>query len=110
MDRPFTPVPSEFLDALIRSRLSGGQWRIVCWTLRNTLGWHRASTRFTWYRIAREIKMDRTGVLRAAKCLLDSGLLVMEDGRLSVQTQSAPPPKTVTTRIGDARHRKRCQP
>jgi len=110
MNDSFTPIPSTLLDALIRERLSGSQWRILGWTIRNTLGWQRTSVRFSWYQMARELRMDRAGLLRAARGLLRDGLLVAEGRRLNVQVDPEHWTKPVTKDIGDARHRKRCQP
>lgn len=109
MTEGFTPIPSRLLDALIRQRLSGGQWRIMGWTIRNTLGWRRVSARFSWYQMACELDMDRAGVLRAARGLLNGGLLIAEGKRLSLQIDPERWVQPVTKVIGDGRHRKRCR-
>ena len=109
LNESFMPLPNALADALIRLRLSGSQWRLIFWTLRNTLGWNRESTKFTWYQIAKELGIDRAGLLRAARPLLDRGLLVAENGRLRVQISTSQVPKPMTLVTGDAQQRNRCQ-
>src|SRR5207249_3941976 len=85
LDR-FIRVPTDFLEALLRARLSGAQLRIVLWVLRYTFGWNRQSTPFSWYRIAKELQMPRPAVYRAGKALAQSKVLVVQEGQLAIQT------------------------
>lgn len=102
----FVRVPSILMDALLPLRLSGTQWRIVLWTIRNTHGWHRRTVAYSWYRIARDLSADRGGVVRAGKQLLQMRRLVTRNGRLGLGEESGS--HAAWTRWGaDTRHRSR---
>src|SRR6266704_4258643 len=77
----FIRFPSGLLDALLRARLSATQWRVVLWVVRRTLGWNRLRTRFSWYRIAKELGADRAALYRAGVGLLKTGTLVVRGGQ-----------------------------
>jgi phage replication O-like protein O len=81
----FVRFPTMFLEALLQAPLSGTQWRILGWTVRRTWGWNRESTSFSWYRLARDLSLDRAGVARAGRRLLSSGILSEERGKLRAQ-------------------------
>ena len=77
----FIRLPTDVLEALLRKRLSGAQWRIIFWVIRHTYGWNRPSTPFTWYRIAKELGMSRPALYRAGQALLAKGILVFAPRR-----------------------------
>lgn len=106
LTEPFTPIPNAMLEALLRSRLTRGQWQILMWVIRNTLGWNREAVAFSWYQIAKEVGMNRSSVLRAGRGLLKAALLFENDGRLGVQTDLAWG-QALQARTGAATHRKR---
>jgi len=81
----FVRIPTTLLDALIRSRLSGSQRVILLWVIRQTYGWNRPWTAFTWYRVAKELDLDRPTVYRSGKALLQAKVLVLEGERIGVQ-------------------------
>ena len=108
LTEPFTPIPNAILDALIHSHLSRGQWQIVIWVIRNTLGWNRKTVGFSWYQIATEVGMDRSTVLRAARRLHRSHLLTIKDATIAIQTESEIWRTTVQARTGAATHKQRC--
>jgi hypothetical protein len=58
------------LEALLSSRLTGVQLRIILWVIRHTAGWNRTLTPFSWYRIAKKIGGNRAVVWRAGRTLL----------------------------------------
>jgi phage replication O-like protein O len=131
----FIRLPTELLEALLHAPLSGTQWRIVGWVVRQTYGWNRHVAPFTWYRIAGDLSMDRGGVVRAGNRLLRSGILFAQGGGVGIQKNDAQwkrrmlapqreeegemtgvsadgcPRKAMTGNIAndDERHRKRCQ-
>lgn len=76
----FVRFPQHLLDTLLPVRLSGLEWRILLWVLRNTLGWNRRLTLFSWYAIAQDLKANRAAVLRAGRRLIQTGIL-FQDGR-----------------------------
>ena len=86
--QPFVRVPTAFLEALLRVPLSGGQWRILGWVIRQTWGWNREKTAFSWYRIARDVQVDRSALFRAGRHLVATGIL--STGAGSVEIQSDP--------------------
>src|SRR5207249_3483513 len=53
---------------------------------RQTCGWNRGSTPFTWYRIAKELGINRPAVYRAGQALLAAGILLVQEKQLAVQT------------------------
>ena len=81
----FVRISNTLLEALLKLDLTGTQWSILLWTLRNTIGWNRDMTRFSWYRIAKELSMDRGGVSRAGKRLLEVKVLLIQTGQLGIQ-------------------------
>jgi phage replication O-like protein O len=83
----FVRVPTPLFEAFMRARFSGGQYRILLWVIRKTYGWNRLRTPFTWYAIAKELRMHRAAVYRAAQCLKTYGVLVVEGRDLSMQPE-----------------------
>jgi hypothetical protein len=55
------------LEALLQSRLSRTQYLIVLWSIRHTYGWNRRWVSFTWYRVAKDLHVDRALVFRALR-------------------------------------------
>ena len=108
LTEPFTPIPNAILDALVRSRLSRGQWQIVIWVIRNTLGWNRQTVVFSWYQIAKEVGMDRSTVLRAARRLNLMQLLITKDASIGIQADSEVWSKAVHAHTGASTHKRRC--
>src|SRR5262249_19179886 len=80
----FVRVPTDLLEALLHLRLSGLQYRIFLWAIRHTYGWNRSRTRFTWYRMAKDLNSNRGSVFRAGTQLLKAGVLDIADGYLGV--------------------------
>jgi len=121
------------LEAFFQAPLNGAQWRILLWVIRPTYGWHQSAAPFSWYRIAKDISMDRGGVVRAGARLISSGILrtdgneigILEDPRqwkcfkLAPQVEGAMmgvsddgehlKAMTSVSARDDARHRERCQ-
>ena len=81
----FVRVPSLLLEALLRTRLTGAQWRVLLWVIRRTDGWNRDWTPFTWYRMAKDLALDRPATYRARQALLQARVLILAEGRLAVQ-------------------------
>jgi phage replication O-like protein O len=109
----FVPVPTPLLEAFLRMPLNGTQWRLIFWTIRNTYGWNRPAVSFTWYRLAKELAINRAALYRSGQNLLARGVLVSSEGRLAVATntvangQRFPLPKNNASVA--ARQRNRCQ-
>lgn len=70
---PFVRVPTVLLEDLLRCPLTGTEWRIILWIVRETYGWNRTWTPFTWYRIARELGINRGVAYRAGRSLIQAG-------------------------------------
>jgi len=85
---PFLRISNALVEALFRARLSGAQWRVLLWVIRYTLGWNRRSASFTWYRVAKEIGLDRSTACRAGHALLRAGVLVLAGSQIEVQEDS----------------------
>jgi phage replication O-like protein O len=84
----FVRIPTSLLVALMRSRLSGCQWRVLLWVIRNTYGWNRPWATFTWYRLAKTLDMNRSCALRAGKTLLAAKILGVQSGQVGIQVDS----------------------
>jgi phage replication O-like protein O len=81
----FVRVPTDLLEALLRVRLTETGWRIVLWVIRQTFGWNRQTVPYSWYRIARDLSMDRGGVVRTGNSLLRANVLHIREARLGLQ-------------------------
>src|ERR1022692_1922075 len=81
----FVKVPTELLEALLSSRLTGVQLRVSLWVIRNTAGWNRPLTPFSWYRIAKKIGGSQAVVWRAGRKLLQARILFLEHGQMGIQ-------------------------
>jgi phage replication O-like protein O len=84
----FVKLPTELLESLFSTRLTGVQLRIILWVIRNTVGWNRKLTPFSWYRIAKRIGGNRAVVWRAGQTLLQTYVLTLQDGQLGIQKES----------------------
>ena len=84
----FIRLPTEVLEALLHMRLSGTQWHIIFWVIRNSYGWNRPSAPFTWYRIAKEVGISRPALYRSGQNLLARGVLVLREGQLAIEIES----------------------
>jgi phage replication O-like protein O len=100
----FLRISNTLIDALLRAQLSGAQWRVLLWVIRHTHGWNRCSTSFTWYRLAKDIGLDRAAAYRAGQALLRSGVLVLHEKELGLEPNSANWDRGVlSSQPGDAR-------
>jgi phage replication O-like protein O len=82
----FVALPSGMLDALVVIPLTGAQWRVLLWVIRQTLGWNREWTAFTWYRMAKDLHMDRAATYRAGQALLSWNILSPREKLLGIQS------------------------
>ncbi len=80
----FLRISNTLVEALLRAHLTGAQFRIIWWVIRQTYGWNRYTTVFTWYRIAKETALDRATAYRAGKSLLRNAVLLLDAGRLGL--------------------------
>jgi DNA-directed RNA polymerase specialized sigma24 family protein len=80
----FVPVSVRLLQTLAQLRLSGTQWRILFKVLLDTAKHKRTEVPFTWYRMARDLSIDRSGLGRAGKDLLRRGLIAVHDGKIGL--------------------------
>lgn len=81
----FLIFPSRFLQEIARIRLSGTEWRIVLWVTREVARRKQRTTPFTWYRIAKELSLDRGAAYRAGTRLLWAKLLFIQKKRMGLQ-------------------------
>src|SRR5713101_5605658 len=81
----FLRISNTLLEALLKLDLTGTQWSILMWTVRNTIGWNRDTTHFSWYRIAKDLSMDRGGVVRAGKRLQRAKVLCIRAGEIGIE-------------------------
>lgn len=79
---PYIGFPRRLWNWWKHQKLSGTQHNILLWTLGATFGWHRDSARFSWYRIAKELGLDRGGTVRAGNALKEAGIIQVSNGRI----------------------------
>jgi DNA-directed RNA polymerase specialized sigma24 family protein len=72
-------LPSRLFQALASVRLSGTQWRILLWVIRETSRRKQKTVPFSWYRIAKELSQDRGDVFRAGRNLLRAQLIRIQE-------------------------------
>jgi RNA polymerase sigma factor (sigma-70 family) len=77
-------IPTTLLDALLRQTLSGTQWSIVFWIMRGVMVVEQKTTRFSWYRVAAELGIDRGGVVRSGRDLIRAEILRLVGGKMAV--------------------------
>lgn len=82
---PFVRIPTHILETLFRARLTGSHHRILLWVMRQTFGWNRRWTPFTWYRVAKDLGLDRPTVYRSGNALLEAKILIREGRQIGVQ-------------------------
>src|SRR5579862_3869469 len=99
----FVRFPLDLLEALLRARLSGTQWRILLWVVRHTHGWNREWMPFTWYRIAKETGLDRAAAYRAGTALVQTHVLLQREERIAIQMDSKAWDSRVFAARNDAR-------
>jgi phage replication O-like protein O len=85
----FVRFPTRVLEALLRTGLAGVQWCVLLWVIRGTWGWNRQWVRFTWYRIAKDLELNRGTVYRSGARLVERRLLVLREQRVAVETDIA---------------------
>jgi hypothetical protein len=83
--KSFIRVPTEFLEGCLQKRFSRTQWGILLWVIRQTWGWNRQTTHFSWYRMAKDLALDHGGVVRAGNRLLLSGVLSLHGDQIGIQ-------------------------
>jgi Bacteriophage replication protein O len=105
---PFVRLPNRLMDALLANRFTLVEMKIILWVIRNTIGWNKPATPFTWYRIAAELGVDRAGVFRAGKRLAHSGMVTIKGTSIAIQADPAQwkLEKAMTGVNVDKRHRK----
>ena len=82
---PFVRFPNALLHGLMTGPFTTAQLRVALWVVRNTVGWNERLSGFTWYRIAKELHLDRAGAWRAGRALVLAGVLYLEKGRLGIE-------------------------
>src|ERR1700694_1380744 len=83
----FVRLSTMLLEALLSCHLTGVQLRFILWVLRNTDGWNRKLTPFSWYQIAKKLAGNRVVVWRAGQKLLQANVLFLDDGELGIQKE-----------------------
>jgi phage replication O-like protein O len=78
----FVRLPTALLEAILACKLTGVQTRILLWVIRQTYGWNRRTTLFSWYQVAKDLSLDRGGVVRSGRTLMQANVLCAKDGRL----------------------------
>jgi DNA-directed RNA polymerase specialized sigma24 family protein len=81
----FLIFPSRLLQAFVRLRLNGTQWRMVLWVAREIARRKQRTTPFTWYRIAQELSVDRGAACRAGARLVRAKLLFVQTKRIGLR-------------------------
>ncbi len=81
----FVRLSTELFEAILRAKFTGVQLHIVLWVVRNTYGWNRKLAAFSWYRVAKDLSLDRGGVVREGNRLLQKQVLYLSNRQIGVQ-------------------------
>jgi phage replication O-like protein O len=81
----FIRFPRFLLEALLNLPLNGSEWRILLWVIRHTYGWHVKAARFSWYQIAKDLAMDRGGIVRTGNRLAAINLLRLQGRQVGIE-------------------------
>lgn len=85
LENGFSPVANELLDAILQIGFSKTEFHILFWVVRNTFGWHRKLTEFTWYQMAKDCRLSRGGVVTKGNGLVERMVLKIEAEKIGVQ-------------------------
>jgi DNA-directed RNA polymerase specialized sigma24 family protein len=80
----FIQFSSPLLKTLLTRRLSGTQWRILLWVIRETSRHKQRATSFSWSRIARDLSIHRSNAFRAGMNLQRADLLSVHGGKIGL--------------------------
>ena len=81
----FVRVSTELLEAVITTKFTATQLKIVLWVIRKTYGWNRKTTLFSWYSMARELQLSRSNVHEEGRRLINAGVLCFIKGEIGIQ-------------------------
>jgi phage replication O-like protein O len=81
----FVPIPNSVIEAMLTSRLTGGQLKVLLWLIRRTIGWNKTWVSVTWYRIAKELGLERSRVRRDAQGLIEKGVVIRDGQELRIE-------------------------
>jgi DNA-directed RNA polymerase specialized sigma24 family protein len=82
-------LPTRLLGPFARNRLSGTQWRILLWVIREISRRKQGTTPFTWSRIAKELFLDRGDAHRAGRTLVRAKILFTANRRIGLRRADA---------------------
>ena len=80
-----TRLANEILEAMMTDEEYNISARIIYWIFRNTYGWNRKSTNFSWAKIAREIGARREHVSRAGLRLIEKKRIFVDGEKIGFQ-------------------------
>jgi transposase len=81
----FVILSARFLRTVAGIRVSGSAWRVLLWATRQLARHKQATIPLDWYRFAKELKLDRSNVIRAGQSLVRSGLIFIQDERIGLR-------------------------
>ncbi len=81
---PFTAVPNDLFDQIIRIQISGHQHRVLNYIIRNTLGFHQESCSKDINRISEQTGINKPEVHRAIRVLTIRNIIILSSGQLSI--------------------------
>ncbi len=81
----YAPIANELLDALLRFGFNRTQVHVILWVVRKTFGWSRKWAEFTWYGVAKDLEMSRSGVTTEGTKLIEAKVLHIRNGLIGIQ-------------------------
>jgi hypothetical protein len=88
----FVVFSSRLLRAAANIRLSGTQWRILLWVIRETARRKQKMAPFRWSEIAKELSLDRGDAWRAGRNLSRRKLVFIQNEKIGLQRKVDRPP------------------
>ena len=81
----YAPIANELLDALLGFGFNRTQVHVILWVVRKTFGWSRKWAEFTWYAVAKDLHMSRSGVTTEGTKLIEAKVLHIRNGTIGIQ-------------------------
>jgi phage replication O-like protein O len=89
LENGHTRIANELLEALVRTRLSPREWRVLLALARETYGWSRKAAAVSTYRIAALTGLQHTQAGRALRALKARNIVTNGSGGLGIQKDYA---------------------
>ncbi len=81
VENGFTKIANEILEALVKTKLTQSEWRVLFFIIRKTYGWHKKIDRLALSQIALGTGIARQNVFRTLQSLIRKNIVLRPDNR-----------------------------